>query len=124
LTLNLYPKATTGEALAGVANSVLSNYQGTGGKVVRTNSVPATPQTPAEHFIAAVLSNPKFLEFAAARFVLIGKDAASVVYSHRVYGSATGPGMSAWMGTNGPDVEKSLMAFDVGHMMSAVKTTR
>src|SRR5262249_10178185 len=71
LTLNLYPKATTGEGLAGVANSVLGNYQGANGKIVRTNSVPATPQTPAEHFIAAVLPNQKFLEFAAVRFVLI-----------------------------------------------------
>lgn len=124
LTLNLYPKATTGEDLATVANGVLGRYQGINGKVVRTNSVPATPKTPAEHFIAAVLPSPKFLEFAAARFVLIGKDAGSVVYSHRVYGSAAGQPMSAWMGSHGPDVEKSLMAFDVRGMMTAVKTVR
>ncbi len=124
LTLNLYPKATTGEGLAGVANGVLGNYKGASGKIVRTNSVPATPTTPAEHFIAAVLPDPKFLEFAAARFVLIGKDAGSVVYSHRVYGSAAGNPMSAWMGSNGPDIEKDLMAFDVSRMMSSVKTSR
>jgi hypothetical protein len=124
LTLNLYPTATTGEALAGVANSVLGRYQGTGGKIVRTNSVPATPQVPAEHFIAAVLPDPKFLEFAAARFVLIGKEAAGMVYSYRVYGTAAGQPMSAWMGTNGPDVEKGLMAIDVGRVMTAVKSSR
>jgi hypothetical protein len=124
LTLNLYPKATTGEGLAGVANSVLGNYQGASGRIVRTNSVPATPAMPAEHFIAAVLPNAKFLEFAAARFVLIGKDSAGVVYSHRVYGAAAGQPMSAWMGTNGPEVEKSLMALDVGGVMTAVKGSR
>lgn len=124
LTLNLYPKATTGEDLAGVANGVLGNYQGINGKIVRTNSVPATPKTPAEHFIAAVLPSPKFLEFAAARFVLIGKDAGSVVYSHRVYGAAAGQPMSAWLASNGPDIENSLMAFDVGGMMTAAKTSR
>lgn len=124
LTLNLYPKATSGEDLAGVANGVLGNYQGINGKIVRTNSVPATPKTPAEHFIAAVLPNPKFLEFAAARFVLIGKDAGSVVYSHRVYGAAAGQPMSAWMGSNGPDIEKDMMAFDIARMMNTVKTSK
>ena len=124
LTLNLYPKATSGEDLAGVANGVLGNYQGINGKIVRTNSVPATPKAPAEHFIAAVLPSPKFLEFAAARFVLIGKDAGRVVYSHRVYGAAAGQPMSAWMGSNGPDIEKDMMAFDIGRMMNAVKTSK
>jgi hypothetical protein len=47
-----------------------------------------------------------------------------VVYSHRVYGPAVGPPMTTWMGANGSDVEKSLMALDVGRVIAAVKNSR
>jgi hypothetical protein len=32
--------------------------------------------------------------------------------------------MTTWMGANGSDVEKSLMALDVGRVIAAVKNSR
>lgn len=120
ITVILYPSATDGDGLAGVANNVLGLYQKNNGKILRTNSVPATAQKPAEHFIAAVLPDPKLLEFVAARFFLSGKTAAGIVYSHRVYGAAAGNPMSEWLGPNGPEIESKLMALETAPVLKAV----
>jgi len=42
------------------ANAVLENYKSHGGRVVGTDSVPRTPDRPAEHFIAVVLAGQIF----------------------------------------------------------------
>ena len=46
LTLNIYPDAHEGDALAAKANAVLENYKAHDGMVVRTNSVPRTADRP------------------------------------------------------------------------------
>jgi hypothetical protein len=50
ITISVYPTAHDGDALAVRANAVLENYKSHGGRVLRTDSVPRTPDRPAEHF--------------------------------------------------------------------------
>jgi hypothetical protein len=112
LTVNVYPDAHDGEALAAMANAVLENYKAHHGMVVRTNSVPRTPDRPAEHFIAVVFGRPNFIEVAFTRFKLVEGVGCSIAYSHRVYGAKVGDQMSEWLNHNGPNVEKILMEWD------------
>src|SRR3954447_3101792 len=79
------------------------------GRVVRTNSVPRTPERPAEHFIAVVFGRPNFIEVAFARFKLVNGASCSIVYSHRIYGEKIGDQMSAWLNANAPATEEALM---------------
>ena len=109
ITVNVYSSAHDGDALAVKANAVLENYKGHGGRVLRTDSVPRTPDRPAEHFVAVVFGRPNFLEAAFARFKLVDGVGCSIVYSHRIYGEKTGDQMSKWLTDNGPKMEKALM---------------
>ncbi len=109
ITMNVYPSAHDGDALAAKANAVLENYKSHGARVLRTNSVPRTPDRPAEHFIAVVFGRPNFIEVAFARFKLVDGVGCSIVYSHRIYGAKVGDQMSAWLNQNGPKMEKMLM---------------
>lgn len=111
VTINLYPGVKTGEALSAVANLVVVKYQ-EHGKILRTDSRERTATKPAEHIIAALLGNPKFLEAVFARFVLVNDTGYAIIYSHRVYGEKAGPEMSAWLKANGADIEQRLMSFD------------
>jgi hypothetical protein len=86
ITMNVYPDAHDGDALAAKANAVLENYKSHHGKVLRTNSLPRTPDRPAEHFIAVVFGRQNFIEVALARFKLVDGTGCSIVYSHRIYG--------------------------------------
>jgi hypothetical protein len=109
ITINVYPSTHHGDALAVKANAVLENYKSHGGRVLRTNSVPRTPDRSAEHFIAIVFGRPNFLEAAFARFKLVDGVGCSVVYSYRIYGEKVGDQMSKWLNDNGPKIEKMLM---------------
>jgi len=112
ITINVYPSAHDGDALAVKANAVLENYKSHGVRVVRTDSVPRTPDRPAEHFIAVVFGRPDFLEAALARFKLMDGVGCSIVYSHRIYGAKVGDQMSKWLNDNGSKMEKTLMDWD------------
>lgn len=110
VSLVSYPDAKDGEGLAQVANAVLSLYQRSGGKVLRTNSVPRTPERPAEHFVCIVLGTPELIEIVFARLLIHQGRGLGVVYSHRIYGQKVGPAASAWLKEHGVDTEKQLMA--------------
>ena len=112
ITMNVYPDAHDGEALASKANAVLENYKSHQGMVLKTNSVPRTSDRPAEHFIAVVFGRPNFIEVAFARFKLVDARGCSIVYSHRIYGEKIGDQMSAWLNSNGPQMEKALMEWN------------
>lgn len=112
LTINVYPEARDGEALAAKANAVLENYKSHKGRVLKTDSVPRTPDRPAEHFIAVVFGRPEFIEVAFARFKLMDGLGSSIVYSHRIYGEKVGDQMSAWLKDNGAKMEKVLMEWN------------
>jgi hypothetical protein len=112
ITINVYPDAHDGEALATKANAVLENYKSHNGKVLRTSSVPRTPKQPAEHFIAVVFGRPNFIEVAFARFQLVNGLGCSIVYSHRIYGEKIGDQMSDWLKNNGAEKEKALMEWN------------
>ncbi|HSW07477.1 hypothetical protein [Aquabacterium sp.] len=123
ITLNLHESATQGEQLAGIANQVLANYQ-QHGKILQTRSTPRTAQRPAEHLIVAVLGTPQLLEAAFARCLLHEGVGLVAVVSHRVYGQAVGPEMSAWLGANGPQVEQALMAWAALPGVASLKRLR
>lgn len=110
LTLNVHAKVAQGEQLAAVANQVLANYQ-QHGKILQTRSKPRTASQPAEHLIVAVLGTPALLEAVLARCMLHEGTGMVVVASHRIYGQAVGPAMSAWLQAQGPGLEQALMAW-------------
>jgi hypothetical protein len=112
ITMNVYPDAHDGDALAAKANAVLENYKSHHGKVLRTNSLPRTPDRPAEHFIAVVFGRQNFIEVALARFKLVDGTGCSIVYSHRIYGEKVGDQMSAWLDHHGAKIERMLMAWN------------
>ena len=109
VTLNGYRDVREGEALAAKANAVLENYKRAGAIVLRTDSVPAKGDRPAEHLIAVVFGRPTFIEAAFARFRLVDGQGCSAVYSHRIHGEKKGDDMSTWLRSNGPAIEKALM---------------
>lgn len=110
VTVNDYGQASTGEGLAQAANSVLQAYKEHKAVVVRTASVPRTAGKEAEHLIVVLFPTSKFIEAAFARFVIVDGIGHSVVYSHRIYGTAPGSAMSKWLLDQGEKVEKSLMS--------------
>jgi len=112
ITMNVYPNAHDGDVLAAKANAVLENYKNHKGMVLRTNSIPRTPDRPAEHFIAVVFGRPNYIEVAFARFKLLDGVGCSIVYSHRIYGEKIGDQMSAWLDHNSPKTERMLMDWD------------
>ncbi|MCO4859150.1 hypothetical protein MKD49_21845 [Herbaspirillum sp. WGmk3] len=111
VTINVVEQATDGDKLAQLANLVLKRYQAAG-KVVRINSLPRSDTRPAEHYIAAVLGNPGFLEAVFARFVLVEGTGFILIHSHRIYGQQAGNDMAQWLQANGPQQEAALMAWN------------
>ena len=109
ITINGYPGVDEAEKMAGTANAVLGNYRSHKGKILRTNSIPATDDRPAEHFISVLFTRPDFAEAAFARFKLVDGKGYSFVYSHRVYGDKADDEMSQWLKTTGEKTEKALM---------------
>ncbi len=120
LTINLIETVRNGEQLAAAANTVLTNYQRSG-KIIRTDSKPRTADRPAEHFVAAVLGKPAFLEAAFARFLMVDGIGTVVVYSHRIYGQKAGPAMADWLKENGTAAERTLMSWDKAPKPAALR---
>src|SRR4051812_8183988 len=112
VTINDYPGVDEGEKMAGTANAVLGNYKRAKGKILKTSSVPAIDERPAEHFIGVLFSRTDFHEAAFARFKLVDGKAHSFVYSHRIYGDKAADQMNDWLKANGEKVEKVLMDWD------------
>jgi hypothetical protein len=112
VTIQVYRKAKDGEGLAATANAVLENYKANRALVVKTDSVPRTRDKPAEHLIVVIFARPEFIEAAFARFRMHDGLGSAVIYSHRIYGSRVGDQMSAWLKTNGPTKESTLMNWD------------
>ncbi len=113
ITINVYPGVDDGEKLAGAANAVLGNYRSHQGKILKTSSVPAKEDEPAEHFIAVRFNQPNFVEVAFARFKLVEDKGHSFVYSHRVYGDDAVEKMNAWITANGEKTEGALLDWDL-----------
>ena len=113
VTINYYRTAKDGDGLATTANAVLANYKAHKAVVLKTASVPQTPDKPAEHLIVVVFPRPEFVETAFARFRMHEGVGTSVVYSHRIYGNNVDNAMRAWLDKNGPTTEKTLMAWSV-----------
>jgi hypothetical protein len=109
ITINGYPGVDDGEKMAGTANAVLGNYRSHQGKILKTSSVPATKDRPAEHFISVMFVRAEFAEIAFARFKLVEEKGHSFVYSHRFYGDDKSEKATAWLKAEGDAVEKALM---------------
>lgn len=112
VTINAYPGVDDGEKMTGTANAVLGNYRSHQGKILKTSSVPASDERPAEHFIAVRFNRPGLVEAAFARFKLVEGKAYSFVYSHRSYGDEAAEEMDTWLKTNGEKVEDALLDWD------------
>ncbi|HEX4640207.1 MAG TPA: hypothetical protein VH252_02415 [Chthoniobacterales bacterium] len=112
VTINGYPGVKDSEKMAATANAVLGNYEGHGGKILKTSSVPASEERPAEHFIAVLFTRPGFAEAAFARFKLVDGKGHSFVYSHRIYGKEAAEEMGEWLKDSGESTEKALLDWD------------
>lgn len=112
VTLHAYPAVRDGEALAATANAVLETYKANNALVLKTDSVPRTRTTPAEHLIVVAFPRPEFVEVAFARFRLHAGVGAAAIHSHRIYGKQAGDAMRTWLEKNGRATEISLMGWD------------
>lgn len=111
ITVVTNASARDGEQLAGLAEAVLARYK-QAGKIIRTDSKPRTPQSPAEHLIVAVLPGKGFVETVFARIKLIDDTGTIAIYAHRVYGENAANDFGAWLTKNGEATEKAVMAWD------------
>jgi hypothetical protein len=112
ISIIYYRDVTNGEDLAAKANVVLGNYVNNRAKVVRTDSVPATKEKPAEHLIVVLFPRPDFIEAVFARFKIVGGVGAMAIYAHREYGKKSAEQMNVWLQTDGASTEKALMRWD------------
>jgi hypothetical protein len=111
VTVQLYDHVSNADQLAFVANGVLVAYQKSG-LIVRTNSLKATPQRPAEHMVVAILQDQGVREMVFARFRLAPEGGGqAVVYSHRVYGMQPDAAASAWFREHDLPLEKAMMTW-------------
>lgn len=111
LTINVLKSIQDPEALARMANAVVDRSKQLG-RVLKTASKPAKPDSPAEHMIVAVLGQPKFLEAAFTRIFLLGGCGFSMVYSYRIYQEKAGPAMASWLNANGNRLETVLVTWN------------
>lgn len=109
VTLHRYEAARNAEQMAAVANAVLDNYQQRGAIILKVDASPARGSQPAVYFIAAVFPQPSFIEAVFTRLKLENGTGTGVIYSHRLYGKATGDSMSAWLKVNATARENDLM---------------
>jgi hypothetical protein len=72
ITINVYPSAHDGDTLAMKAN-VLENYKSHGGRVLQTDSIPRTPDRPAEHFYRCCFWSIKFSRGGVCPFQISGR---------------------------------------------------
>jgi hypothetical protein len=121
MTINYYRQVKDGDGLAGIANAVLENYKNNRAMVLKTSSVPRTPEKPAEHLIVVLFPRPEFIEAVFARLKIEKGVGAAAIYSHREYGAKVGDQMSAWLKKNGPVMEKNLMALEKLPKLDAAK---
>jgi hypothetical protein len=110
VTVQLYDKVRNDDELALVANGVLVAYQ-KAGQVIRTNSLQATPERPAEHLVVAMLHDKGVREMVFARFRLTPGGGQALVYSHRVYGTEPDDAAGAWFRANDIPTEQAMMAW-------------
>lgn len=110
VTVLVNEQVTDGEQLAQYASAIAEHY-GKAGRVLRTDSAPRTKEKEAEHFVAAIFGDPRWLESAFAHVALREGRGVTVVYSRRIYGEAVGDAMSQWLETNGPATEAALRSF-------------
>ena len=85
--------------------------------------IPRTADRPAEHLIAVVFGRPNFIEVAFARLKMVDGAGCSFVYSHRIYSEKIGDQMSAWLKTNGAEVEKALMEWNPMPSAASLRVT-
>ena len=113
LTLNYHSQVQDGEGLAMWANQVLGYYQENHASVIRTDSVPATETTPAEHLAVVAFRTPEFVEVVMTRFKLLDSKGAAVTYSRRTYGDTAVDQAMEWLQDNGASMEGVLMRLEV-----------
>jgi hypothetical protein len=112
LSINLYPGFEGEDALADIANRVLTSYTTNGAQVDQTDSVPRTEARPAEHLIVVTFNIPDVSESVRARFVLVGEECVGIIHSHRTYGESADEELEAWLEGDGAELDDRLMEWD------------
>lgn len=112
VTINIFPDVLDGEQLAQIANNVLGRYE-TIGAIVRTNSIPRTANSEAEHLIVAILKGNGVMEAVFAKIKMIQGKGTATVWSRREYGEAdAAEAIGSWLNENGMAREKIFMEWD------------
>jgi hypothetical protein len=108
VTLIGYPKARTPGQMAMVAHELVSIYTRHSARVLRVDAIPATQETAAMYFVAALFIHSTFVEAVFARLELVDGEGAAVLYSHREYGevAVSSHVMSQWLETQEPHDEQ------------------
>ncbi|MCX4165705.1 MULTISPECIES: hypothetical protein [Paraburkholderia] len=119
----IYRGVKTADDLASAANSLLDSTK-LKGAVLKTRSVPRTPDRPAEHFIASMMAAPGVVEGVFTRFVLMDGVGYALIFSHRFYGQDLHKAaqlLGDWENAHGADMEKALMSFEPVPGVSALE---
>jgi hypothetical protein len=119
VTINVWEHFRDEQALELGSQRVLANYRN-GRKVVR--ALKRESKTPPEYFVGAVLSTPKLVEVNFNRMLLRDSVSYSVLYCHRIYGSAVSAEAGQWMADNGGYVEAALLDWSGLPTLSELKS--
>ncbi len=112
LTINIFPDVIDGEELAQIANKILGRYEKIGA-IVRTNSIPRSEKSEAEHLIVAILKGNGVMEAAYARIKMVQGKGTATVWSRREYGEAdAAQNIGSWLKENGVTREKIFMSWE------------
>ena len=113
MSVVVYRGVKTADDLASAANSLLDATRSKGA-VLKTRSVPRTPDRPAEHFIASMMAGSGVVEGVFTRLVLMDGVGYALIFSHRLYGQDLHKAaqlLGDWENAHGADMEKALMSF-------------
>lgn len=112
VTIIIFPEVTDGEQLAQIANNILSRYKQIGA-IVRTNSIPRTETSEAEHLIVAILGDKGVMEAVFARIKMVQGKGTATVWSRREYGETdAAEAIGNWLKENGAAREQVFMTWE------------
>ena len=124
VTLLVYDRFTTPEQLGQAAVQLVANYK-RDGLVLRTRFIAATPDRPAEYFIAGILPGGGIDEIVFTRLVMTDGVGAARIVAHRLYGSdkrALAEGSADWLQANGARTEAALLDWHDLPSVAALRT--
>ncbi len=111
LTVTYHRSVKTNEALATLANQMLTEFAAQKAVVIKTATVPMTQSSPPEFLLVVAQTKSDLFEVIFTRLTLTDAGAVSVSFSHREKGRNAGNQMDAWMTKSAVLTEKGLMTW-------------